>query len=654
MKIFFKPACALFCLAQFFSLNSSYAEDVDLPEKKENFHLYLLVGQSNMAGRGKVTKQDQEPNPQVLMLNKKREWVPAVDPLHFDKPGIVGVGIGKTFGIEMAKDNPDATIGLIPCGVGGSPISSWQPGEFYKPTKSHPWDDAMERAEVALEKGTLKGILWHQGESDSKPGLAEIHEEKLHDLIARFRKELNAPAVPFIAGQMGQFEERPWNDSKRLVDSAHRNLSENVKNAAFVSSDGLHHKGDEVHFDADSYRELGRRYADAFRRLTNPEKPAVSQMPFRIERAIPFQGFDGKMCWVHARAGAIPSHSAGNVGDEPKIVMTTQKLQLSGSDIFYALHSTSTLKNASLWPKLAEQDVFQRQEFEDSLELTVCDFSPAWHAASGKLLGTGQTVVYENNKVKHVRPRATAYSVYDPQTHRWDAWRSLELPDLPKFKNAGSGSVQRVDLPNGEILLPIYFKEIGKTQYSTTVLRCQFDGKQLKYLDHGSELTIPVKRGLYEPSVVEFEDRFYLTMRNDDRGYVSVSSDGLNYSEPVEWKFDDGKELGNYNTQQHWVSHASGLYLVYTRKGAENDHVFRHRAPLFIAKVNPETLHVIRSTERVLVPEKGARLGNFGVTKVSSNETWVTVTEWMQPVGVEKHGSNNRIWIAKLLWDESE
>ena len=277
-----------------------------------------------------------------------------------------------------------------------------------------------------------------------------------------------------------------------------------------------------------------------------------------------------------------------------------------------------------------------------------------WHAASGKLLGTGQTVVYENNKVKHVRPRATAYSVYDPQNHRWNAWRTLELPDVPKFKNAGSGSVQRVDLPNGEILLPIYFKEIGKTQYSTTVLRCQFDGKHLKYLKHGSELTVPVKRGLYEPSVVQSEDRFYLTMRNDDRGYVSVSSDGLNYSEPKEWKFDDGKELGNYNTQQHWVSHSSGLYLVYTRKGADNDHVFRHRAPLFIAKVNPETLQVIRATERVLVPEKGARLGNFGVTQVSADETWVTVTEWMQPVGVEKRGSNNRIWVAKLLWDESE
>jgi len=90
---------------------------------------------------------------------------------------------------------------------------------------------------------------------------------------------------------------------------------------------------------------------------------------------------------------------------------------------------------------------------------------------------------------------------------------------------------------------------------------------------------------------------------------------------------------------------------VYTRRGANNDHVFRHRAPLFIAQVDPQGLCVIRATERVLVPEKGARLGNFGVTEVSPDETWVTAAEWMQPRGVEKRGSDNRVWIAKIQWN---
>src|SRR5690606_19978488 len=126
---------------------------------------------------------------------------------------------------------------------------------------------------------------------------------------------------------------------------------------------------------------------------------------------------------------------------------------------------------------------------------------------------------------------------------------------------------------------------------------------------------------------------------------------------PKPWCWDDGSDLGNYNTQQHWVTHPQALYLVYTRRGANNDHVFRHRAPLFIAQVNPHTQQVIRSTERVLVPERGARLGNFGVTKVTDHETWVTVTEWMQKGGRDPvippdnpHGADNSVYVARIQW----
>jgi hypothetical protein len=71
-----------------------------------------------------------------------------------------------------------------------------------------------------------------------------------------------------------------------------------------------------------------------------------------------------------------------------------------------------------------------------------------------------------------------------------------------------------------------------------------------------------------------------------------------------------------------------------------------------MAQVNPETLQVIRSTETILVPERGARLGNFGITDISPNETWVTVSEWMQPAGVEKYGSDGSIFVARIQWDK--
>jgi hypothetical protein len=111
--------------------------------------------------------------------------------------------------------------------------------------------------------------------------------------------------------------------------------------------------------------------------------------------------------------------------------------------------------------------------------------------------------------------------------------------------------------------------------------------------------------------------------------------------------------LGSYNTQQHWVTHGDDLYLVYTRRGLDNDHVFRHRAPLVMAQVDLAALTVIRDTERGLVHNRGARLGNFGVCNAGPDETWVTVAEWMQPAGCGKHGSDNTVWIARVSWDES-
>lgn len=246
-------------------ITSANAQGVSHPAK-DQFHLFLLVGQSNMAGRGVVEEQDKTPHPRVLMLSKENRWVPAVDPMHFDKPA-AGVGLGKTFGQIVAEARPGVTIGLIPCAVGGSPIDAWKPGVFYPPTKSHPWDDMVKRVEAALPAGTLKGILWHQGESDSTAKDAPVYEAKLHDLIKRLRELVKVPDVPFIAGQMGKFDGVPWNPEKEIVDKAHQSLPNKVPHTAFVSAEGLKHKGDKVHFDAASYRELGKRYADAYLKM---------------------------------------------------------------------------------------------------------------------------------------------------------------------------------------------------------------------------------------------------------------------------------------------------------------------------------------------------------------------------------------------------
>ena len=236
-----------------------------LPEKGK-FWLFLLAGQSNMAGRGVVEPQDQLANPRVLTLTKDGKWVPAVDPIHFDKPGS-GVGPGRSFGLAMAeKLGPDVTIGLIPCAHGGSPISCWVPGATWYQTKGKPYDDAISRASLAMKDGVLKGILWHQGESDAGK-TAVIYQEKLTALIARLRKDLQAPDVPVLLGQLGPFRKEANDEGSRTLDNALRSVAKDDRNAAFVSAEGLTSNPDFVHFNAPSQREFGRRYAAAYWKL---------------------------------------------------------------------------------------------------------------------------------------------------------------------------------------------------------------------------------------------------------------------------------------------------------------------------------------------------------------------------------------------------
>jgi len=216
-----------------------------------------------MAGRGVVEAQDRVPNPRVLMLDRTLHWVPATDPVHYDKP-IAGVGPGRSFALTLVARDPTVRIGLVPAAVGGSPISSWEPGALDPATKTHPYDDALARARIAMRDGQLRAILWHQGESDAHPGLSERYAEKLPALIARFRGDLNAPELPFIIGELGQFPGKPWDADVRRIDSVHRAIAATVPNVAYVSSDGLRDKGDTLHFDAASQRVFGERYARAY------------------------------------------------------------------------------------------------------------------------------------------------------------------------------------------------------------------------------------------------------------------------------------------------------------------------------------------------------------------------------------------------------
>lgn len=367
--------------------------------------------------------------------------------------------------------------------------------------------------------------------------------------------------------------------------------------------------------------------------------------PFRVERVTSFQG-PADRYYMQTRGAVIP-------GPTPRVLVLTQEIEKAGAHGFRDVFAFETRDLGRTWAGPTRVEGLRRAKRPDGYEVVIGDLCPQWHARTGVVLATGKTFNFAGGTKEDRGRERVSYTVYSPGA---DAWSGLKTVDLPAadhqgkpFSQPNAGCCQRVDLPNGDILLPIrYCRAAGELNYTSVVARCAFDGTTLKYVAHGSELGLPRGRGLYEPSLVACGGKFYLTLRADASAYVARSADGLTYDPPVEWRFDDGAPLGSSNTQQRWVARGADLYLVYTRTGANNDHVFRHRAPLFIARVDRDKLRVVRATERVLVPENQADLGNFGVLDVGPRETWVIASE--QLAGTRRKDEPNETWVAKVRW----
>lgn len=360
---------------------------------------------------------------------------------------------------------------------------------------------------------------------------------------------------------------------------------------------------------------------------------------------------DGKFLWYHPRVAAVPG--PGRAG-RPAVVMTLQK-HLHTSDHYSGLSVLRSDDLGATWTKPDARPELDWRKESDKVDVAVADVTPGWHAPTGKVLAIGAEVRYsKKGEQLEDRPRSnqTAYAVHDPKTGAWSAWRRLEMPEGEKFNYARSACSQWLVQDDGTLLLPFYIGRNQREPFSVTVVQCSFDGREVKYLRHGPEIVLNEVRGLVEPSLIRYGGRYYLTLRNDLRGYVTTSKDGLTYEPIRPWTFDDGQELGSYNTQQHWLAHSDGLFLVYTRRGANNDHIIRHRAPLFLAQVDPDRLQVIRKTETVLIPERGGELGNFGASAISERESWVTVAEGVWSADARRRGAKGALFVARVTWSK--
>ncbi|MGC4056345.1 MAG: sialate O-acetylesterase [Paludibaculum sp.] len=219
--------------------------------------LFLLAGQSNMAGRGVVTPEDQVPIAGVFALNKEMAWGPAVDPIHFDKP-IAAVGLARSFARTLLRFAPQEKIGFVPAAMGGSSLDEWKPGGAL-------FTQAVQRARAAAPAGTFCGILWHQGEADSgKEELARSYTSRWVPMMNALRSELGGPELPVVVGQLGEFLKAGSSPYAGVVNEHLVQLPLRARRVAFVSSAGLKDKGDSIHFDTVGLHEFGRRYALAY------------------------------------------------------------------------------------------------------------------------------------------------------------------------------------------------------------------------------------------------------------------------------------------------------------------------------------------------------------------------------------------------------
>lgn len=232
---------------------------------EEPISSFIMMGQSNMAGRGDFGEVPEIHNSRCYMLRMGR-WQEMSEPINPDRAIFhsemhSGVSLAASFADAYANHYREK-VGLIPCADGGTSIAQWQPGTLL-------YDHALMQAGLAGRTSRLKGILWHQGETDCASAADfDAYPERFCTMVSAFRESLGMPELPILMGEISETIPDRWNIPRERCARFNRllvQLAQTVPNCILVKAADLHFKEDGVHFDSRSQRILGVRYFEGYR-----------------------------------------------------------------------------------------------------------------------------------------------------------------------------------------------------------------------------------------------------------------------------------------------------------------------------------------------------------------------------------------------------
>ena len=239
-------------------------------------HSFLLIGQSNAAGRGYYHEAEPLDNLDGrLKVARNGLWVGMFRPINPDR-SFSGTCLAESFAKAYALEHEDVSVGIIPCADGGTQLAQWQPGEVL-------FDNAVHCARLAMRSSSLKGVLWHQGESDCREGRYVYYDERFRRMAEALREALGMPELPILVGGLGDYLPKrtvapALGENYEKVNAILKGLGESYPHCAYVTAEGLSANEDNLHFSAAALKEFGLRYYEKYRAFDKTESEKASEL----------------------------------------------------------------------------------------------------------------------------------------------------------------------------------------------------------------------------------------------------------------------------------------------------------------------------------------------------------------------------------------